>query len=203
MTYDELVKKIKVASGRTDATTINAIPDFVEAAQNYLDPTLRIATMLASEVFNSTGVSVTPTNMLLVESVFIDGVEGCLVDLTTLSRVREGFKVGRVPAEDFLLYSRNGVNIEIVAPANVQLTGYAKPLRLSSLTQQNAYSLGAPNALYWLSLSYLSAFARDSEGASTWMALAKDEIDNLNAAHQDSLYVGGVSRVPVKSERYF
>lgn len=203
MTYDELVKKVKVASGRTDAVTLGAIPDFVEAAQNYLDSRLRVTAMLASESFDSAGVSITPTNMLLVESVLINGVSGCLVDLATLSRVRKKLKVGRVPAEEFLLYSRHGTSIEIVAPANVLVSGYVKPVRLSSSTQQNAYSLGAPNALYWLSLSYLSTFARDSEGASSWMVLANDEIDHLNAAHQESLYVGEASRVPAKPERYF
>lgn len=207
MTYDELVKRIKVGSGRTDATTLNAIPDFIDAAQSYLDSKLRIQAMIEWREFELGDVRIVPDDSLQIDEVIIGGLSGRLVDLTTLLKSRG--VVDECPdaiseCDDW--YAMNAGGVEIVIPTRVGLYCYVKPVRLSASVQSSAYALGAPNALYWLSLSYLSAFARDSEGASTWMTLANGEIDNLNAAREASRYVGQAARVatkPTQSERYF
>ena len=202
MTYDELVKKVKTASGRTDATTINAIPDFISAAESYLDSRLRIQGMIKSESFDSTGTHFIPVDLVQIDEVIINGVSGWLMSLPTVLEAR---KTQNPNAQENSAewYAMNAGVVEIVAPAQVELFGYAKAERLSKSIQESVYSRDAPNALYWLALSYLSTFARDNEGASAWMALANDEINNLNTAHQNSRYVGEASRAPAKPERYF
>lgn len=202
MTYDELVTKVKTASGRTDATTINAIPDFISAAESYLDSRLRIQGMIKSESFDSTGTHLIPVDLVQIDEVIINGVSGWLMSLPTVLEARKT-QNPNTQENSAEWYAMNAGVVEIVAPAQVELFGYAKAERLSKSIQESVYSRDAPNALYWLTLSYLSTFARDNEGASAWMALANDEINNLNTAHQNSRYVGEASRAPAKSERYF
>ncbi|WP_310606723.1 phage adaptor protein [Buttiauxella brennerae] len=201
MNYTELIAAIKTTSGRTDAVTIAAIPQFVAMAQTTLDSRLKIALLRRDEAFPASGVTLTLTSVRRVETIQINGVEGRLVDLAALLAVRGSASQSvAAPMSYPAWFAMNAGKIELIQPAEVGVSGYSVPPRLSTTAPENDYTTGAPNALLYLSLSSLSTFTRDSEAAASWMALATDEIDALNAAHEESNYVGEVAR---KNETYF
>lgn len=189
-TYDDLVSNIKTYSGRTDSGTLNSIPQFIAAAQSKLDATLRIAEMIATQVFPAAGTTTPPIIMLETESVVIGGLEG---NLTTLKEVLSTRKLVNSSAlAACRRYTMNGNSLELVTPQEVTITGYQKPPRISTSLQTNAYTQGAENALLWLSLGYLSMFVQDTDTAKSWSAMAENEIDSLNEAHSAYQMIGTV-----------
>lgn len=195
-TYTDLVSSIKSFSGRTDPQTIAAIPTFIAAAQTQLDSTLRITSMLETETTPLAGLSV-PLTLLETQSVIIGEVVGILhpyADVIAVRKVRT-----RLPYST--IYAVNGSNIELVEPAELIVTGYKKPDRISDAVPTNAYTAGSENALLWLSLKYLGVFARDSKAAQAWGEMGAEEVENLNAAADRFLSATGVANE--RAQRYF
>lgn len=195
-TYTDLVTNIKTFSGRTDAQTISAIPTFISAAQTQLDSTLRIPAMLVTQHIPAGGLSV-PMTLMELESVVINEFTGILHPYADVLAKR---KVStRLPYS--MIYAVNGTNLELVEPAELIVTGYEKPARISQSVATNAYTANAENALLWASLQYLGVFARDSKAAQAWGEMANSEVDNINAAFERFKSAGGVSSGI--SQRYF
>lgn len=195
-TYTDLVSSIKAFGGRTDSATINAIPTFINAAQTQLDSTLRIPAMLVTETIPRAGLTV-PMTLMEIESVVIDEFAGVLhpyADVVAKRRVST-----RLPYS--MIYAVNGANIELVEPADLIVTGYEKPARISQSVATNAYTSQAENALLWASLKYLGVFARDSKASQAWADMADMEIGNINAAFERFKSASGVSNT--HSQRYF
>lgn len=187
-TYTDLVNNIKSFSGRTDPQTINAIPTFIAAAQTELDSTLRIPSMLDTVTTDPAGLTV-PMTLLEIQSVVIGEVAGILHPYADVIAKR---KVStRLPYST--IYAVNGANIELVEPAELIVTGYEKPDRISQSVATNAYTAGAENALLWLSLKYLGVFSRDSKAAQAWGEMGAEEVSNLNAAAERFLSATGAS----------
>ena len=194
--YADLTSNIKSFSGRTDPQTINAIPTFINAAQTELDSTLRVPAMLVTQSIPQDGLSV-PLTLLEVQSVIIGEVEGILVPYADVLAKR---KVStRLPFTT--IYAMNGSNIELVEPADLIITGYQKPERISSSVASNAYTAQAENALLWLSLKYLGVFARDVKASQGWGEMGAAEVENLNAAAEKFMSATGVSNE--RQRRYF
>lgn len=187
-TYDDLVKDIKALSGRTDTETINAIPSFIAAAQTKLDSVMRIAGMMARQDYEKDGLSV-PIPFMELDNVIIGSFEGVMFPLADVLAKRR-IKDNRAFT---MYYAVNGNNIELVSPADVSITGYEQPPRLSSTTQSNAYTDEAYNALLWTSLVHLGVFTRDTEMAQSWGALAEQEITNVNEAYGRYKSAGGLA----------
>lgn len=195
-TFTDLSNNIKSFSGRTDPQTINAIPTFINAAQTELDSTLRVPAMLVTQSIKAEGLSV-PLTLLEVQSVIIGEVEGILVPYADVLAKR---KVStRLPFTT--IYAMNGSNIELVEPADLIITGYQKPDRISSSVASNAYTAQAENALLWLSLKYLGVFARDAKASQGWGEMGAAEVENLNAAAERFMSATGVSNE--RQRRYF
>ena len=190
-TYDDLVSNIKTYSGRTDSGTLNNIPQFIAAAQSKLDATLRIAEMIATQVFPAAGTTTPPITMLETESVVIGDIEGSLSTLKEVLYARKFASPDDLPVCRHN-YTMNGNVLELVTPREVTITGYQKPPRISTSLQTNAYTQGAENALLWLSLGYLSMFVQDTDTAKSWSAMAENEIDSLNEAHSAYQMIGTV-----------
>lgn len=178
-TYDDLVKNIKATSGRTDSQTINAIPQFIAAAQSKLDSELRIAEMLVTTTYPADELAVTPVETLEMVSVIIDGIDAHQTTLAEIIRLRRA-----AGGEPLNVFAMNGKQIELVAPAEVVITAFARPPRITQSNPTNSYTEGAENALLWLSLSYLGVFARDSEATNAWMQLANSEIELSNESYR-------------------
>lgn len=192
-TYDDLVSNIKTYSGRTDSGTLNSIPQFIAAAQSKLDATLRIAEMIATQVFPAAGTTTPPITMLETESVVIGDLEGALTPLADVMKIRKFASTApSFRAQYYNCYTMNGNSLELVTPQEVTITGYQKPPRISTSLQTNAYTQGAENALLWLSLGYLSMFVQDTDTAKSWSAMAENEIDSLNEAHSAYQMIGTV-----------
>lgn len=187
-TYDDLVKQIKALSGRTDTETINAIPSFIDAAQTKLDSIMRIAGMMSRQDYQKDGLTV-PIPFMELDNVIIGSFEGVMFPLADVL-VKRRLNDSRAFS---MYYAVNGNNIELVSPADVSITGYEQPPRLSTGTQSNAYTLEAYNALLWTALSYLGVFTRDSEMAQSWAALAESEITNVNEAYGRYKSAGGLA----------
>lgn len=195
-TYTDLVSSIKSFSGRTDPQTINAIPTFINAAQTQLDSTLRIPAMLVTQSIPRDGLTV-PMSLMEIESVVIDEFTGILHPYADVLAKR---KVStRLPYS--MIYAVSGSNLELVEPADLIVTGYEKPARVSQSVATNAYTAQAENAILWASLKYLGVFARDSKAASAWGDMAEAEIENINAAFERFKSAGGVSNE--RQQRYF
>ncbi|MGK3630388.1 phage adaptor protein [Enterobacter cloacae] len=195
-TYTDLSNDIKSFSGRTDPQTINAIPKFINAAQTELDSTLRVPAMLVTQNIKAEGLSV-PLTLLEVQSVIIGEIEGILVPYADVLAKR---KVStRLPFST--IYAMNGSNIELVEPADLIITGYQKPERISSSVASNAYTAQAENALLFLSLKYLGVFARDAKSSQGWGDMGAAEVENLNAAAEKFMSATGVSNE--RQSRYF
>lgn len=195
-TFTDLSNNIKSFSGRTDPQTINAIPTFINAAQTELDSTLRVPAMLVTQSIKAEGLSV-PLTLLEVQSVIIGEVEGILVPYADVLAKR---KVStRLPFTT--IYAMNGSNIELVEPADLIITGYQKPERISSSVASNAYTAQAENALLWLSLKYLGVFARDAKASQGWGEMGAAEVENLNTAAERFMSATGVSNE--RQRRYF
>lgn len=195
-TYADLVSSIKSFSGRTDPQTINAIPTFIAAAQTELDSTLRIPSMLETVTTPRDGLTVQMT-LLEIQSVVIGEVMGILhpyADVIAKRRVST-----RLPYTT--IYAVNGANIELVEPAELIVTGYEKPDRITADVATNAYTAQAENALLWLSLKYLGVFSRDSKAAQAWGEMGAEEVANLNAAAERFMSATGVSNG--FQQRYF
>lgn len=195
-TYTDLVNNIKSFSGRTDTATINAIPMFINAAQTQLDSTLRVPAMLVTKNIPADGLSV-PMTLMEIESVVINEFTGILHPYADVLAKR---KVStRLPYS--MIYAVNGTNLELVEPAELIVTGYEKPARISQSVATNAYTANAENALLWASLQYLGVFARDSKAAQAWGEMANSEVENINTAFERFKSASGVSQsVPT---RYF
>ena len=187
-TYTDLVNNIKSFSGRTDPQTINAIPTFIAAAQTELDSTLRIPSMLDTVTTAPAELTV-PMTLLEIQSVVIGEVAGILHPYADVIAKR---KIStRLPYST--IYAVNGASIELVEPAELIVTGYEKPDRISQSVATNAYTAGAENALLWLSLKYLGVFSRDSKAAQAWGEMGAEEVSNLNAAAERFLSATGAS----------
>jgi len=196
-TYTDLVNNIKAFSGRTDPQTINAIPTFIAAAQTKLDSTLRIPAMMVTQSIEAAGLSL-PMTLLELESVVIGEIEGELFPYADVLAKRK--VPTRLPYST--IYAVNGGNIELAAPADLIITGYQKPQRLSDSVATNAYTAQAENALLWYGLSYLGVFARDSKAAQGWGEMASEEVDNLNLAAERFMSATGIS-TGGQNARYF
>lgn len=195
-TYTDLVNNIKSFSGRTDPQTIAAIPSFINAAQTQMDSTLRIPAMLVTKSIPRDGLSV-PMTLMEIESVVIDEFTGILHPYADVIAKR---KVStRLPYS--MIYAVNGSNLELVEPADLIVTGYEKPSRISANVATNAYTAQAENALLWISLQYLGVFTRDSKAAQAWGEMGNSEVDNINAAFERFKSAGGVSNE--RQQRYF
>lgn len=192
--YDQLTKDIKSMSGRTDAETLSAIPSFIDAAQTKLDSLLRIAPMISTETYEAFGESL-QLPFMEIDNVIIGSFEGVMFPLSDVL-VKRRLNDNRAFT---MYYAVNGNNIELVAPADVTITGYEQPPRLSKTVQTNAYTTGAYNALLWAALGYLGVFIRDAEMAQSWSALAEQEIANLNDAFGRYKSAGGLAS---ESARY-
>lgn len=182
-TYNDLVSNIKSWCGRTDSQTINAIPQFIAAAQTDLDATLRIAEMIATTT--ASGLSI-PMTMLKIDTVLIGGAEGKMMPISFVMAARAAEQ------KELTAYAVMGNSLELVAESDVSVIGYQKPPRITSANQTNAYTEGAENALLWISLYYCSMFAKD-EAAEEWRSMAAAEVGNLNAAHEAYQLAGGIS----------
>lgn len=183
--YTSLVNNIKSTSGRTDAATIAAIPQFIAAAQAKLDNRLRIAEMLVETTYPADALSVPLVSVLELSRVTIAGSVAHQTTLTEVIRLRHVDTT-----EPLNLYAMEGKALELIVSAEMKVNAFEKPLRISQTNQTNAYTDGAENALLWLSLSYLGVFARDSDATQAWMQLANNEIDDLNESYQ-AYAVGG------------
>ncbi|MDK9586726.1 phage adaptor protein [Lelliottia wanjuensis] len=189
-TYSNLVTAIKAYSGRTDSQTINAIPQFIAAAQTKLDSELRIGTMSSTTEYPADSTRLDASSFITIETVLIGGLVGTLTtmaDITALRKVTADRP--EIAGYDFH-YSMNGNSIELVKPNEVEITGYQKPLRISDANQTNAYTDGAENALLWYSLGYLGVFARDNDAAGSWSAMAESEVETLNATREQFQLTG-------------
>lgn len=182
-TYNDLVSNIKAWCGRTDSQTINAIPQFIAAAQTDLDATLRIAEMITTTT--ASGISI-PMTMLKIDTVLIGGVEGRMMPISFVMEARKAAQ------KELIAYAVMGNSLELVAESDVSVIGYQKPPRITSANQTNAYTEGSENALLWLSLYYCAMFAKD-EAAGGWQSMAADEVGNLNAAHEAYQIAGGIT----------
>lgn len=193
-TYADLKTAVQTWGKRTDSATISAIPQFIQAAQNKLDSLLRIPQMLETKEYS--GVDTFPLDFLQTETVLIGDIEGVAVPLqTVLLRRAADCLDGSAP-----IYAVKGASALLVAPADVSVTGYQKPPRLSDSVQDNAYTTGAFSALLWLSLYYMGVFAKDKSMASSYMELASTEISDLNNASDEYLSASGVADSrPVRS----
>ncbi|HDG1101538.1 TPA: hypothetical protein PCY80_000305 [Klebsiella aerogenes] len=187
-TYKDLVDSIKSYSGRTDAATINAIPTFINAAQTKLDSTLRVPQMLETKTITADGVSV-PMPFMEIESVVIGEFEGVLHPYADVLAKRK--VTTRLPYS--MIYAVSGSNLELVAPADIIVTGYQQPPRLSPNVPTNAYTSNAENAILFASLSYLGVFARDVKAAQAWGEMADMEVQNINNAFSRFKSASGVS----------
>jgi hypothetical protein len=196
-TYKDLLKNVQSMSGRTDPDTINNIPLFVEAAQTKLDSILRIKDMSATTDYPADGLTVEMPYMD-IDNVIINGREGVMYPLADILKWR------KIPGEaDLIFYAVNGNAIELIAPADVSITGYEQPERLSSDTQTNAYTGQASNALLWATLAVLGVYTRDTDSTQTWGGLAENEIENLNEAYARYKSAGGLaSEAPQAEQRY-
>lgn len=198
-TYPALVANIKATSGRTDPQTINAIPQFINAAQSKLDSLLRIGAMIATVTYNTDETSVDASEFLTIQSVEIDGLVGTSTTFSDITGLR-AFVAARPEAEGYSFhYAMHGNNIELVRPNTVTVTGFQKPPRISAAIPTNAYTDGADNALLWLSLFYLGVFARD-EMANNWQEMANEEITSLNNTYDQFAKTGTAK---VKRRGYF
>ncbi|MBK0633379.1 hypothetical protein GZZ44_10510 [Klebsiella aerogenes] len=192
--YNQLVADVKKMSGRTDSETLNAIPSFIDAAQTKLDSILRIAPMISRQDFPADGLAVQLPYME-IDNVIIGSLEGVMFPLSDVLAKRR-----LSDSRAFTMYyAVNGNNIELVSPADVSITGYERPPRLASGNQTNAYTDEAYNALLWSTLGFLGVFIRDSEMAQSWMALAEEEVTNLNDAFSRYKSAGGLAS---ESARY-
>lgn len=195
-TYTELVTNVQAFSGRTDNQTISAIPTFINAAQTKLDATLRIPQMLVTQSIQADGLTV-PMTLMEIESVVIGEFEGVMHPFADVLAKRR--QSTRLPYS--MIYAVNGANLELVEPADLIVTGYKQPPRISSSVATNAYTAQAENAILWLSLSYLGVFARDSKAAQGWGEMADEEVSNINTAFERFKSASGVGSV--KQQRYF
>ncbi|MGB7801019.1 phage adaptor protein [Buttiauxella sp.] len=174
-TYTKLVEAVKGFANRTDTKTIAAIPMFIAAAQTRLDGEMRIPLMTRTTTHDAAGLSIS-LDVMEIETVVIGGLVSSLMPYDSVLRRRiADFNSSNV-------YAINGNSIELVAPAQVIVTGYQKPPRLSDAVQTNAYTDHAENALLWQSLVFLSVFTKDTKGANGYQSLADAEIANINAA---------------------
>ncbi|XUA17740.1 phage adaptor protein [Citrobacter sp. OP27] len=192
-TYDNILAAVKATSGRTDSQTINAMPQFIAAAQTKLDSLLRVGSMSSKVTYNTDDVSVDASEFLKIESVTIGGLVGTATTYTKITALRKLVESRPETAGYDFHYAMNGNDIELVKPNTVLVTGYKKPPRISSTVQTNAYTEGAENAILWLALFYCANFCRD-EGAGNWQALATDEVDTLNAT-RDQFSKTGTAKV--------
>lgn len=192
-TYDDLVKNIKATSGRTDSQTINAIPQFIAAAETKLDSLLRVGTMVSSVTYNTDSVSVDASEFMIIQSVAVGELVGTATTYAEVTALRQLLANRPETAGYDFHFAMNGNNIELVKPRPVTITGYQKPQRINATKQTNAYTEGAENALLWLSLFYCANFCRD-EAATNWQALALEEIDSLNAV-RDQFSKTGTAKV--------
>ncbi|WP_333498541.1 phage adaptor protein [Kluyvera sp. CHPC 1.2972] len=198
-TYNDLVSNIKTWCGRTDSQTINAIPQFIAAAQTALDNGLRIGSMIVTTDYAADALSVDVSDYLEISSVTIAGLVGTSTtygDITGLRAVIN--QRPEISGYDFH-YAMNGNAIELVKPGAVEVTGYQKPTRITSANQTNAYTDGAENALLWLSLYYCGMFSKD-DAAASWQQMAEAEINNLNNSRQQLAKTGTAKR---KRHGYF
>ena len=195
-TYTDLVNNIKSFSGRTDPQTIAAIPTFINAAQTQLDSTLRIPAMLVTQNIPADGLTV-PMSLMEIESVVIGEFTGILHPYADVIAKRK--LSTRLPYS--MIYAVNGSNLELVEPADLIVTGYEKPQRISQNVASNAYTAQAENAILWASLQYLGVFTRDSKAAQAWGEMANSEVDNINLAFERFKSAGGVSNE--RPQRYF
>lgn len=192
-TYTELSNSIKSYSGRTDTATINAIPMFIGSAQTKLDSVLRIPQMLETQTIQADGVSV-PMPFMETESVVIGEFEGVMHPYADVLAKR---KVStRLPYT--MIYGVCGNNLELVEPADLIVTGYSQPTRLSQSVQTNAYTANAENAILFASLAYLGVFVRDAKAAQAWGEMADMEVENINAAFSRFKSASGVSNAAVR-----
>lgn len=199
-TYNDLATNIKSWSGRTDSQTINAIPQFIAAAQTKLDSELKIGAMSKTVTYNTDSVSVDMTEFMVVESVTISGLVGTATTYADITALRVALANRPELAGYDFHYATNGNSIELVKPAPLTITGYQKPPRISQGVQTNAYTDSAENALLWYSLAYCAMFSRDSDAANSWSAMADKEVQELNAI-RDQFQKTGTAKV--KRRGYF
>lgn len=198
-TYNDLVSNIKTWCGRTDSQTINAIPQFIAAAQTALDNGLRIGSMIVTTDYAAEALSVDVSSYLEISSVTIAGLVGTSTTYGDITGLRAAInRRPEISGYDFH-YAMNGNAIELVKPGAVEITGYQKPLRITSANQTNAYTDGAENALLWLSLYYCGMFSKD-DAAAGWQQMAEAEINNLNNSREQLAKTGTAK---VKRNGYF
>ncbi len=148
-TYNDLKTAVQTWGKRTDSATISAIPQFIQAAQNKLDTILLIPQML--ETKNYTAVDSFPLDFLKTDVVLIGELVAVAVPLDVVMLRREVDCL----SDNAPVYAVNGDTAVMVQAADVSVTGYQKPPRLSDAVQTNAYTEGAFNALLWLALAYM------------------------------------------------
>ncbi|GDX06340.1 hypothetical protein [Buttiauxella sp. A111] len=186
-TYAELKKAVQAFSGRTDQKTLAQIPAFIRAAETHLDGNLRVPSMTVTKQVNADGLSI-PLTIMELEQVLINGQVGLLMGYDEIVQ-------RRLLVDESRAYAIVGANMEIVAPALIDLTGWNKPQRLADMQQENAYTKEAENALLWQALSVLGVFTRDSKAAQAWAGLAATEISNLNMQFEKFKSGAGVQNV--------
>ncbi|HGW6103715.1 TPA: hypothetical protein ACNIQM_001843 [Citrobacter werkmanii] len=199
-TYNDLVSNIKSWSGRTDSQTINAIPQFIAAAQTKLDSELKIGAMSKTTNYPASSVSVDVSEFQSIEDVTINDLDGTATTYSEVKALRKALANRPELAGYDFHYATNGNNIELVRPALLTITGYQKPPRISQGVQTNAYTAAAENALLWYSLAYCAMFSRDSDAANSWSAMADKEVEELNAI-RDQFQKTGTAKV--KRRGYF
>lgn len=179
-TYDQLMADVKSFCQRTDKKTLDAIPQFITAAQTDLDGELSISEMISTVDYTADTVSVDVSEFMDIESITIGGLVGTSTTYAEITALR--VLVSSRPETrgyDFH-YAMNGNSVELVRANSMVVTGLKKPPRLSSGNQTNAYTEGAENALLWLSLRYCAAFVKDAAGAQSWGDMATGEVTKLN-----------------------
>lgn len=199
-TYNDLVSNIKSWSGRTDSQTINAIPQFIAAAQTKLDSELKIGAMSKSATYNTDTTSVDVSEFMTIDSITVAGLVGTATTYADVTALRVALANRPELAGYDFHYATNGNNIELVRPAPLTITGYQKPPRISQSVQTNAYTAAAENALLWYSLAYCAMFSRDSDAANSWSAMADKEVQELNAIRDQFQKTGSAK---VKRHGYF
>ncbi|WP_260863385.1 hypothetical protein [Citrobacter sp. Marseille-Q6884] len=199
-TYNDLVSNIKSWSGRTDSQTINAIPQFIAAAQTKLDGELKISAMSKSATYNTDTTSVDVSEFMTIDSITVAGLVGTATTYADITALRVALANRPELAGYDFHYATNGNSIELVRPAPLTITGYQKPPRISQGVQTNAYTDSAENALLWYSLAYCAMFSRDSDAANSWSAMADKEVQELNAI-RDQFQKTGTAKV--KRRGYF
>lgn len=186
-TYNDLKTAVQTWGKRTDSATISAIPQFIQAAQNKLDTILLIPQML--ETKNYTAVDSFPLDFLKTDVVLIGELVAVAVPLDVVMLRREVDCL----SDNAPVYAVNGDTAVMVQAADVSVTGYQKPPRLSDAVQTNAYTEGAFNALLWLALAYMGIFAKDKQMTTAYNEMANEEIADLNAASDAYLSAGGIA----------